>query len=186
MRLTLRTWNSWSGPNLRSWNNISFPKLLLKVKRIDCIVFFFTPDTNSIVFMSLFPHVSCAIALRIGLWLGSRSKRNLFVQKTWGYLYTYHIYLHHISQDVEQESSSCSSTISFVWSVYGNDYQNITENPNYIYYSVRISVGIICCLPYCFVQEIWVMTFVAEIQFRIKLAACLCNSFTKQNKWQIS
>ena len=28
-------------------------------------------------------HVSCTIHLRIGLWLGSRSKSNIFVQETW-------------------------------------------------------------------------------------------------------
>jgi hypothetical protein len=39
-------------------------------------------------------------------------------------------------------------------SQYGNDYQNITENPNYKYYSFRISEGIICCPPHSFVQEI--------------------------------
>ena len=57
----------------------------------------------------------------------------------------------HISQDVEQQSSSCSSTVSFVL-VYGNDYQNITENPKYNYYSFRISVDIVYCLPHYIVS----------------------------------
>ena len=43
----------------------------------------FTFDPIASFSCGISPHVSCTIHLRIGLWLGSRSKSNIFVQETW-------------------------------------------------------------------------------------------------------
>jgi hypothetical protein len=78
-----------------------------------------------------------------------------------------------IWQDVEQESSNYSSTLSFVsvWKwlpKFNRESQIQVLQCQNIY------------LPHSFVQEIWVATFVAGRQIQDQTGSFLCSSFEKQ------